>query len=120
MNRDRQEELERLEKELLAQEDLAEEEETEEAFEEEDFQIGEDPVVYQNFSNNYGKDLRNFASGYQSYNADRVDIDLEEFAGQVQEEKPSAPIWIPILLTVLIGAVVTAILWIFLTLGGLK
>lgn len=119
MNRDRQEELERLEKELLA--DTEEEAPEEETFlEEDDTQIGDSPAVYQNFANNYGKDLRNFASGYQAYNSDRVDTDLEEFSQAVMEEKKPLPIWIPILLTALIGAVVAAIFWIFLSLGGLK
>lgn len=118
MNRDRQEELERLEKELLA--DMAEETPEEETFlEEEDTQIGDAPAVYQNFANNYGKDLRNFASGYKAYNADHVDTDLEQFSQEVLDEKKPAPLWIPILLTALIGAVVFGILWIYLSLGGL-
>ena len=117
MNRDREEELQRLENELLEQEELVEE--VEEDFEEEDCQIGEDPVVYQNFANNYGKDLRNFASGYKAYNADHVDVDIEEFSQEVQEDTPAAPVWIPVLLTVLIGAVVGAIVWFYLSLGGM-
>ena len=37
----------------------------------------QDHVPYQNFSNDYG----------QAYNADRVDVDLEEFSEAVQEPK---------------------------------
>lgn len=118
MNRDRQEELERLEKELLA--DTEEETPEEETFlEEDDTQIGDAPVVYQNFANNYGKDLRNFASGYRAYNSDRVDMELEEFSQEVRNEEKPASIWVPAVLTALIGAVVGAILWIYLSLGGL-
>ena len=122
MYRDKQEELERLEKELLAEEEPENEEDMAEAFEEEeDFAIGDAPAVYQNYSNNYGKDLRNFASGYQAYNADKVDTDIEEFSQEVLEDAPaSAPLWIPVLLTVLIAVVVIAIVWIVFGVGGLK
>ena len=118
MNRDRQEELQRLENELLEQEDVLDEETLDE-FEQDDTRIGDAPAVYQNFANNYGKDLRNFASGYKAYNADHVDVDIEEFSQEVQEDTPAAPVWIPVLLTVLIGAVVGAIVWFYLSLGGM-
>ena len=122
MNRDREEELQRLENELLEQDDVLDEEtpeEDNEEFEEEDTRIGDAPAVYQNFANNYGKDLRNFASGYKAYNTDDLDVDLEEFSQEVQEEKTAAPMWLPILLTLLIGAVVGAIVWFYLSLGGM-
>ena len=81
MFRDTSEELERLQAELLAQE--PEEEQPEEPAEEEYEQYGEyedtrpaqGPVVYQNYSNDYGKNLRNYASGYRAYNTDAADTD---------------------------------------------
>ena len=46
------------------------------------------PAVYQNYSNDYGRNLRNYASGYRAYNADDCDEDLDTFSDEVYEEPP--------------------------------
>ena len=115
MFRDQEEELQRLQQELLAQE----EPETEEADEElpedtllEDTRPSADRMVYQNFSNGYGKNLRNYASGYQAYNTDKLDTDLDEFSQQVREpQRKNGALVAAMLLTAAILAVVCWILW---------
>lgn len=90
MFKDRNEELRRLEEALLEEEELQTPEPEEETPEDEDLltdeildELLEDTapvpgnVPYQNFSNDYG----------QAYNADHVDVDLEEFSEQVREPK---------------------------------
>ena len=122
MFRDKEEELQRLQAQLLEEEQSAEEE----IFpQEEDFQEllwdtdqGESPRVYQNYSNNYGKDLRNFASGYQAYNADDTDVDLDEYCDEVCNESKTSAWWVWLML-LLMAAVVIAIGWLFLSTGGL-
>ena len=102
---DAKEELKRLEAELLAEEEVPEEEseEIEEAEEAEDdalldeqaldLLLEEDDTraaesgVYRNFSNGYGKDLRNFASGYEAYNSDKTDTDLDSLSEEVLNPK---------------------------------
>ena len=108
-------------KDILAQLDQAlwEEEEPEEAEEEElpeppeedtegllSDPVRGDEMVYRNFSNRYGADLRNFANGYQARNTDQVDVDLEEYADQVAEGKKTPFPWVAILVLLLAGAVV--------------
>lgn len=44
------------------------------------------PAVYQNYSNDYGRNLRNYASGYRAYNSDDCDEDLDAFSEEVYEE----------------------------------
>ena len=46
----------------------------------------EEPLVFRNFSNNYGANLRNYASGYQSYNTDSTDTDPEDLSEQLLAE----------------------------------
>lgn len=41
--------------------------------------------VYQNYSNRYGRDVRNFANNYRAANTDHLDTDLDEFSDAVQE-----------------------------------
>lgn len=60
MFRDAKEELERLEEALLEPEEPEE--------------VPAQPV-YRNFSNNYGRDLRNYASGYEAYEEDPADME---------------------------------------------
>ena len=118
MFRDKDEELKRLQEALL-EEDPAEQI-TEEEFEallwEED--QGKKPKVYQNYSNHYGKDLRNFASGYQAYNTDVTDTDLDEYSQQVYEAAPSGAGWFAWLVAILMAAVVGVIVWLFFSMGG--
>ncbi len=124
MTRDRDEALQRLQQALLEEE----ESEAAEALEEEDFPEIEpeddpriaDAGVYQNFSNDYGKNLRNYASGYRAYNADKTDTDLDTYSDAVREgENPRRLLWLPVLLLGLLAAVVLAMLWKYLRLGGL-
>lgn len=118
MRTDREEELKRLEQELLAEEP---EEETEEELDYGEFleePDSDEPVVYQNFSNNYGADLRNYATGYKAYNSDRTDTDLEQLSRQVQEEpKATGHLWLPIATVALAAAAVVYMLWLYL--GGM-
>lgn len=112
MFKDTQQELERLSEELLkAEEETFDEEEAcedeescqeeyEEEYEEEepaeappeyiydDTRAAQGPAVYQNYSNDYGRGLRNYASGYQAYNSDECDEDLDTFSDEVYEEPP--------------------------------
>lgn len=131
MFRDRDEELRRLQEQLLEEEepeenaDLEEDEdfETEEdldALLDEDTEIGASGV-YQNYSNDYGRNLRNYATGYKAYNADRTDTDLERYSDAVREEpkRSSAVAWFVVLLLVLMGLVVGVIAWKYLGLGDL-
>lgn len=97
MFRDTSEELARLEAELLAEEEPEEEEqplEEEEGEEDlpwqfEDTRPAGGQVIYQNYSNDYGKELRNYASGYRAYNSDDCDEDLEEYSEDVRQGKRS-------------------------------
>lgn len=125
MYRDRDEELQRLQAQLLEDAEPAEEEteelldaDTLDALLEDPRQTG-NPQVYQNFSNSYGKNLRNYASGYCAYNSDRTDTDLDSYSEAVREPKRSGGLlWLAVLLLVLVGTVVGAIVWMYLGLGG--
>lgn len=118
MFNDAKKELERLSEELLKEdqdEEVQEDGEEEEYFDDEDEEIFDDedydedcddedaappeyvyedtraaqgPAVYQNYSNDYGRGLRNYASGYRAYNADDCDEDLDAFSREVYEEPP--------------------------------
>ena len=76
-----------------------------------------DEMVYRNFSNRYGADLRNFASGYCARNTDKVDVDLEEFSEAVAEEEKASRLWLPLLIMVAAAAVVAYM--IAVVLGGI-
>ena len=102
-----EDEAEDYEEEYYEEEDLSEEEYDEdydEDYEDEDYEEDEEqappeyiyddtraaqgPAVYQNYSNDYGRNLRNYASGYQAYNSDDCDEDLDAFSEEVYEEPP--------------------------------
>ena len=94
MFRDQEEELQRLQAELLEQEEPEQQPEQEELLDEDaleellqDTRPAEGAVIYQNFSNDYGKKLRNYANGYQVYNTDRTDLDPEELSKQLDPPK---------------------------------
>lgn len=116
MRRDTQEELQRLEQELLAEEEIPE-------MPEEDYGVfleepeSEEPVVYRNFSNRYGKDLRNYATGYKAYNSDTLDTDLEDFSDAVREGQKPASILLPLVTALIAGLAVLYIAWLYL--GGI-
>ena len=137
MFKDTDEALARLEAELLREEEetevLPEEEEYEyeEDFEEEadlpeeydidDTRPADGPVIYQNYSNNYGKNLRNFASGYRAYNSDITDEDLDVYSEdvlQTEPEKSNTPLILVVCL-LLLGIVAVLLLWMFLLRGNL-
>ena len=111
MFRDAKEELARLEDALLEEEAQEEPEFLEEA-------PGEDPDVYVNYANDYGRNLRNFASGYKAYNTDTTDTDLDSFSKEVYESKKEnlKGLWITAL--VLIIAIFGVLVWGFLRFGG--
>ena len=120
MPRDTEQELERLQSQLLQEA----QEEAEEFSVEEDFaellweeDQGENPQVYQNYSNDYGRNLRNFATGYKAYNTDQTDADLDEYCDLVQQE-PKITVWWVWIVLLLMGAVVGAIAWMFFSTGG--
>ena len=121
MFRDKDEELQRLQEQLLEEEEVSEEvpEEEDDLFDgfEEEEDPGEDPQVYRNFSNDYGKGLRNFASGYKAYNGDTTDVDLEQFSEDVQRGPAAVP-WLLIVILVLMAVVVGAIAWFCIRTGG--
>lgn len=114
MHQDTREELERLEQELLAQEEEMPEEDYGEFLPEPE---KEEPMVYRNFSNHYGADLRNFANGYRAYNTDKLDTNLEDFSRQVEAEETSRSLWLPMAAAALAFVGVLYIAWCFL--GGL-
>ena len=116
MRRDAEEELQRLEQELLAEEAEEQEDQEEDYGEFLEAPDSEEPVVYRNFSNRYGQDLRNYATGYQAYNSDTVDTDLEDFSREVHDGKKQESILLPLLTALVAGLVVLYIAWIYL--GG--
>ena len=124
MARDTDEELRRLQQALLEEDDDEEELPDDEEEEELPEIIPEDDAhipnvdVYQNYSNDYGKKLRNYASGYRAYNSDKADTDLEHYSEEVRSGSQSLGLlWFLIILLLLLIGVVVAILWKYL--GGL-
>ena len=139
MFKDTDEALARLEAELLREEEIEEIPEEEdylydETFEDEleeepdlppeflytDTRAADGPVIYQNFSNNYGKNLRNYANGYQAYNTDVSDEDLDSFSQDVlytEPEKNNTPL-ILIACLLALGIVAMVFVWLFLLQGG--
>ena len=119
MKENREDILSQLEQALLEEEEAeavseaAEEEDTEELLTESD---EEQPLIYRNFSNRYGADLRNFASGYRARNTDHLDVDLDKFSEQVEsaEEKTPFP-WLPLFVMLLATAVTV---WLLYTIWG--
>lgn len=127
MHRDREEELQRLQEQLLEETEPTEEE-TEEILDEETLEelLSESSQiqntrVYQNFSNDYGKNLRNYASGYNAYNSDTSDTDLESYSEAVREPKKTGGLtWLAVVVLALMLMVVGAIAWMCFSLGGLS
>lgn len=116
MFRDKDAELQRLEQALL-EEEPAEPEEylDEDALDEllEGTRPGDAPLVYQNHANDYGRKLRNYASGYRAYNADHTDTDPEELAEELQKPESAGKGfgWLVAILLLLILAGVAA--WLY-------
>ena len=129
MFRDAREELERLQQQLLEEdgeeieEQIASEEE--EFLQEEDFDAllydtdqGENPQVYENFSNDYGRGLRNYATGYKAYNADNTELDPQDLSEELLGKKEKLAWYLPVLLLIM-AALVGAVVWWFAVTGGL-
>lgn len=93
MFKDKEEELKRLSRQLRETEESepAAEEPDVEILLEDDTQIADmEDGVYRNASNDYGKNLRNFASGYRAYNGDKTDVDLDEITEELRADDESA------------------------------
>lgn len=126
--KDKEEELQRLQQELLAEEEVREDEIVEEeylnddvvdALLDEDTKVGS-AGVYQNYSNDYGRNLRNFATGYKAYNSDSADVDLEEYSQEVLEpKKRGGLIWFLLILMTLLCVAAVALVIYYLRLGGI-
>lgn len=124
MFRDAQEELERLQSQLLAEQQEQTGQQETEFLDEEDFEEllsdtdqGQSPEVYQNYSNDYGRQLRNYATGYKAYNTDKTDTDPQQLSQELLEEPRAVAIW-PWLVLALMAAVVGAMVWMYVS-GGL-
>ena len=92
MFKDKEEELKRLSRQLRETEEPepAAEEPDVEILLEDDAQIADmEDGVYRNASNDYGKNLRNFASGYRAYNGDKTDVDLDEITEELRADDES-------------------------------
>ena len=125
MFRDTKEELERLEQALLQQEPEAlPEADTEDATDfdsllEEDTAPPAGTVVYRNFSNGYGKQLRNYNSGYTAYNTDTADTDLDEYCRQLEGQTKSRRLWPAVILGLLTAAAIGVIIWLMVRGGAI-
>ena len=121
MRRDREEELRRLQEQLLEEEEEFTEEADEETLDDllEEGDAFEDDRAYQNYSNGYGRQLRNYASGYKAYNSDVTDTDLEHYSEEVRQPKKSGCLGILAAGLLLLTAVaVAALLWWYWKQGG--
>lgn len=123
MYRDTEEQLRRLQEQLLEEEEPAEEEAQlldEDTADDwlEDSRI-KDARVYQNFSNGYGKQLRNYASGYKAYNSDVTDTDLERYSEEVRQPKKPGCLGYLAAAMLILAAAVVALLWWYWKRGGI-
>ena len=132
MFHDAQEELKRLEAELLAEEDSPVQEPESPAQddlpEEDDLDIllaqtqrietPEGASVYRNYSNDYGKSLRNYASGYKAYNTDKTDEDLEEFSQQVYSPRKKGLTGLVVTALLLTAAIFAVLCYLVVRFGG--
>ncbi len=87
---------------------------SQELLREEQPQAPQEPLVYRNFANNYGKDLRNFASNYKAYNADCTDEDPQELSEELLEKKKERLWPLAVLDLLLLGGILgIAAYWVF-------
>ena len=128
MFRDAKEELSRLEEELLAEDYVHEaaaqdeallEEETLDALLQEDTRAADGTVIYKNFSNGYGKGLRNYASGYRAYNSDRTEEDPEALSEAVLSGDSSGLRGLTIAALLLTCGIVLTVIWLLLRYWGI-
>lgn len=125
MFKDTDQELRRLEEALL-EEAPVDEQTDEELLEEEtldqllaDTGPAEGRVVYQNFSNDYGTQLRNYANGYKAYNTDTCDQDLESYSEAVREDQRRSNGGLVLLACLLTAGIIAVIIWWLVRYGGL-
>lgn len=125
MFRDKEEELQRLSRQLREMEEpetVTEEEPDMDELLEEDSKIGDmTDGVYRNASNGYGQNLRNFASGYKAYNGDKVDVDLEELSDELlaEDEPEEKSLTGLVVAAFIIAAAVVGVLVYWLIRGGI-
>lgn len=127
MFRDTDAALKRLQEQLLEEEADTQTPENDEALLDEtlvdtllsDTDQGEAPRVYQNFSNDYGRQLRNYASGYKVYNTDKADLDLDSYSEAVRSPKKQDGIGFLLLVLGLMAAILGVLVWIYLKMGGI-
>lgn len=135
MFRDQEEELIRLSRQLREETEDEQPEETEELPQEEDPDeldmddlLGDDVTigdmaggVYRNASNDYGKGLRNFASGYQAYNGDKTDVNLQEISDELlrQDEPEEKRMTGLVTAAFLLSAAIVGVLIYWLIKGGI-
>lgn len=124
MFRDKEEELRRLSAELRAEEEVQEAPEQEEP----DFSLDEDTDiadmaggVYRNASNDYGRGLRNYASGYRAYNADKTEVDPQALSDEVlcEDEEEEKSLTGLVITAFVLSAGVVGMLIYWLVWGGL-
>lgn len=125
MFRDRDEALQELQAQLLEEEEQTAPEQEEDFLDEElldkiltDTDQGESCGVYQNFSNDYGRNLRNYASGYKAYNTDKTDVDPGELSEELLHPREKVSLWLWVVLG-LMALVAGVIGWLFFSMGGL-
>jgi len=75
-------------------------------------------MIYRNYSNGYGKGLRNYASGYRAYNTDTCDTDLEQYSEQVRKEDKRSG-GLVALACLLAAGIIAVLLWWLLRYRGL-
>ena len=132
MFQDAQEELKRLEQELLAGEDAPDQTHPpeEDALLDEDeldtllsqtqrIETPEGAAVYRNHSNDYGKNLRNYASGYKAYNTDNCDPDLEEYSQQVYAPGKKGIAGLVVTALLLTAAIFAVLCYLIVRYGGI-
>lgn len=130
MFRDKEEELQRLSRQLREEveepEEWTEEEETPEEPDmdellQDDARIGDmTDGVYRNASNGYGQNLRNFASGYKAYNGDKTDVDLDALSQEVRaDDREEKSITGLVVTALVLAATVVGVLIYWLVRGGL-
>ena len=132
MFHDAQEELKRLEAELLeadtpnVQEDpvpedpnLLDEESLDALLDQtQRIETPEGARIYRNHANDYGKNLRNFASGYKAYNTDTCDEDLEAYSQQVYAPKKKGLAGLVITALLLSAGIVAVLCYLWVRFGG--
>ena len=125
MFRDRDQELQRLQQQLLEEEEIPTpeekdedllDEETVDALLESADQTG-DAGAYQNFSNGYGRQPVETEGRF--YNADHVDVDLDEFSEDVcAPEKTRSYTGLLVFLLLCMLAALGFMIWLYRQMGG--